>query len=117
GAVATSPAATASDNCPGVGTPACSPASGLFFPKGTTTVTCTVTDSSSNTASCTFTVTVNDTQPPSITCPANITKANDPGQCGAVATFAPTVTDNCPGAGTACLPPSGPFFTTRNKTG
>src|SRR6185369_14904141 len=110
GAVVTYPAPTASDNCPGVGT-VCSPASGSFFPKGTTTVTCTATDSSGNTASCTFTVTVNDTQPPVITCPANKTgktvTINDP--C-VVVTFTITATDNCPGVTTVCTPASGSCF-------
>src|ERR1041384_2670620 len=48
---------TASDNCPGL-TVVCTPASGSIFPVGTTTVTCTATDASSNTATCSFTVTV-----------------------------------------------------------
>ena len=48
---------TASDNCPGV-TVACVPPSGSTFPAGTTTVTCTATDTSGNTVSCSFTVTV-----------------------------------------------------------
>src|SRR4030095_4604501 len=48
---------TATDNCPGV-TVVCNPPSGSCFPVGTTTVTCTATDASSNTATCSFTVTV-----------------------------------------------------------
>jgi len=48
---------TASDNCPGV-TVVCNPPSGSCFPLGTTTVTCTATDASGNTATCSFTVTV-----------------------------------------------------------
>src|SRR5262249_20205341 len=102
---------TATDNCPGVGTPVCTPASGTAFPKGVTTVTCTVSDAATppNTASCSFTVTVNDTQPPAMTCPANITKSTDPNLCTAVTTYTtPTATDNCPGVGTVtCLPASG----------
>lgn len=47
----------ASDNCPGV-TVACSPPSGSTFPVGTSTVTCTATDASNNTAMCTFPVNV-----------------------------------------------------------
>ncbi len=47
------PAAT--DNCPGV-TVVCVPPSGSVFPPGTTTVTCTATDTSGNTATCTFSV-------------------------------------------------------------
>jgi hypothetical protein len=109
GAVVNYPAPGATDNCPGV-TTACVPASGTFFNKGTTNVSCTATDASMNTATCGFTVTVNDTQPPSITCPANIVVGNDLNQCGAVVTFAPTASDNCPGVTTACVPASGSFF-------
>ncbi len=53
----TTPVAT--DNCPGA-TVDCMPASGSAFPLGTTTVTCTATDGSGNTASCSFTVTTFD---------------------------------------------------------
>jgi VCBS repeat-containing protein len=45
------------DNC-GVAGTTCTPASGSLFPFGTTVVSCTVTDNSGNTASCSFTVTV-----------------------------------------------------------
>jgi hypothetical protein len=118
GAVVNYPAPTVSDNCPGVGAPVCSPASGSFFPVGTTTVTCTVADLVGNTATCTFTITVNDTQPPTITCPANITAVTDQTVCPApgstvcqVVTFPPPVaTDNCPGVTVACVPPSGTCF-------
>ncbi len=105
GAVVTYPAPTPNGSC---GTVNCSPASGSFFPVGTTTVTCT----SSAGPTCPFTVTIQDTQPPSITCPGNITRSNDPNQCGAVVTYPPpTITDNCPGMFTAtCVPPSGSFF-------
>jgi len=109
GAVVTYPAATASDNCPGL-TVAAVPASGSFFPVGITTVTQTATDGSGNTATCSFTVTVNDTQPPSITCPANITQSNDPNQCGAVVTYPAVASDNCPGVTVQAVPPSGSFF-------
>src|SRR5262249_42370593 len=99
-------------NCPGVGTPVCNPPSGGAFPKGVTTVTCTVSDSATppNTASCSFTVTVNDTQAPTITCPANITKSTDPNLCSALTTFTVTATDNCPGVTVVSLPPSGSVF-------
>src|SRR5205823_2679508 len=76
---------TASDNCSGSTT--CSPASGATFQKGTTTVTCTATDTSANTAACSFTVTIADTQQPTITCPANITKNTDAGVCTATASY------------------------------
>ena len=111
-AVVTYATPTGSDSCPGTVTVVCAPGSGSAFPKGTTTVTCTATDASSNQASCAFTVTVNDTQAPSITCPANVTQSTDPNQCSAVVNYAaPTVSDNCPGVGTpSCTPASGSTF-------
>jgi HYR domain len=53
------PAPVASDNCPGV-TVVCNPLAGSCFPVGVTTVTCTATDTSGNTANCPFTVTTFD---------------------------------------------------------
>ncbi len=55
-------AATTSDNCPVVGQIpyTCSPPSGSQFPLGTTDVTCTATDASNNSATCSFTVTLWD---------------------------------------------------------
>src|SRR5205085_5161777 len=57
GAVVNYPPPTASDNCPGV-TAACVPPSGSTFPVGSSSVTCTATDTSANTATCSFTVTM-----------------------------------------------------------
>ncbi|HJQ22880.1 MAG TPA: HYR domain-containing protein [Blastocatellia bacterium] len=112
GAVVNYPAPTASDNCAGLGAITCTPASGSFYSVGTTSVTCTVRDAANNPASCTFTVTVNDTQAPTITCPADITQSTDTGNCSAVVNYAaPTVSDNCPGVGAAtCTPASGSVF-------
>ena len=102
--------ATATDNCPGVGTPTCSPASGSSFPAGTTTVTCTATDASGNQGSCSFTVTVADNQNPVVTCPADKTLTAG-ANCMASTTYAATATDNCPGVGApSCSPPSGSSF-------
>ncbi|MBK6425846.1 MAG: HYR domain-containing protein [Blastocatellia bacterium] len=104
GAVVNYPAPTAT---PGCGTVTCTPASGSTFPIGTTTVNCSTTAG----PSCSFTVTVNDTQPPTITCPANITVGNATGQCSAVVNYTtPAATDNCPGATAACVPASGSTF-------
>lgn len=105
GAVVTYPAPTPSGTC---GVINCSPASGSFFPVGTTTVTCTPASGTG----CTFTVTVQDTQAPNITCPANVTVQNSPGQNGAVVNYpAPVVTDNCPAPpAPVCAPASGSFF-------
>ena len=71
--------------------------SGTTFNVGVTTVTYTVEDAAGNTASCNFTVTINDNENPTITCPANVTQAADPGVCNAVVNgIAPTATnDNC----------------------
>jgi hypothetical protein len=63
---------------------------------------------------CSFTVTVNDTQPPEITCPGDITVVTDQNACPApacqVANFTATATDNCPGVTVVCNPPSGSCF-------
>ncbi len=68
------------------------PASGSFFPVGTTVVTISTTGG----PSCTFNVTVNDVTPPVITCPQNIVVSNDPGICAATVNYAlPGVSDNC----------------------
>src|SRR5262249_32787033 len=60
-------------------------------------------------STCTFTVTVNDTQPPSIVCPPNISAVvpNPGATCTPVTYCPPTVSDNCPGVTFACVPPSG----------
>ncbi|MFL6215341.1 MAG: HYR domain-containing protein [Blastocatellia bacterium] len=61
---------------------------------------------------CSFTVTVNDTQAPTITCPANVTAITPVvGGTGVVVTYPPpTASDNCPGVTTQCTPPSGSVF-------
>jgi Concanavalin A-like lectin/glucanases superfamily/HYR domain len=108
GAVVTYPAPTFSSGC---GNVLCSPASGLFFPVGTTTVTCSTTAG----PNCTFTVKVNDTQPPVITCPANQTAVTNQSACPSpacqVVNFpAPTASDNCPGVVVVCNPAAGSCF-------
>ena len=104
GAVVTYAPPTSTGEC---GTVSCSPASGSFFPVGTTTATCTTTAG----PSCSFTITVNDTQPPSITCPANVTTVGAvtcPPTNNTIVNFAnPVASDNCPGVTTICTPPSG----------
>lgn len=92
---------TTSGNC---GAVISSPPSGSFFPKGITTVTCT-TASGTN---CSFTVTVNDTIPPTITCPASIVTNVSLVETSAVVNYAaPTVFDNCGVVSTNSSPPSG----------
>lgn len=75
-----------------------SPVSGSTFPKGTTTVTVTATDTSGNTATKTFAVIVNDGEPPMLTVPPNVTTGTDAGK--ATATVDPgsaSASDNCTG--------------------
>ena len=104
-------APTATDNCPGV-TVVCNPPSGSTFPKGHTTVTCTATDASGNTAQCVFDVAVKDTENPTITCPGNIAVNASLGECAQVVNYVlPIASDNCPGGPVvACNPPSGTSF-------
>lgn len=73
------------------GTVTCDHPSGSFFGVGTTSVTCT----SSAGPSCNFNVTVNDTENPTITCPADITVNAPSGSCSAVVNFIVTGSDNC----------------------
>jgi len=98
-----------SDNCLGVSL-SCTPSSGSTFPVGVTNVKCIATDASGNKDSCTFTITVNDTQKPSVSCPANFSLAASPGQCEALVTYNATASDNCPGVSLSCIPPSGILF-------
>jgi len=58
--------ATATDNC-SVSNVGCVPGSGTF-PLGTTAVSCTATDGSNNTSSCSSSVQVVDTTPPVVAC-------------------------------------------------
>lgn len=57
---------TATDNVDPDPIVICDPPSGSTFPLATTTVTCTATDASDNSSTCTFTVTVVDTTPPQV---------------------------------------------------
>jgi uncharacterized repeat protein (TIGR01451 family) len=80
------------------------------FRGGVTTITWTATSHNASgdetgSASCTQTITVNnageDTTAPVITCPANITRSNDSGQCSAAINVGTaTATDNCDGSPT-----------------
>src|SRR4051794_11995148 len=92
GAVVNYNAPTTTGTC---STVTCSPASGSFYPLGTTLVTCTASTTPAVKAS--LTITVNDTQPPHVTAPANQAANNDPGKASAtVALPDPTATDNAP---------------------
>ena len=104
GAVVSYPAPQTTGTC---GTVTASPASGAFYPVGTTVVTASA--SGAPQPSCQFSITVNDTQPPSITAPANLTLSS--ATVPAVVNFpAPIVSDNCPNTNLSVLPPSGSAF-------
>jgi len=81
---------TAIDACGNTLTVTGSPAPGSVSPKGTTTVTLSAPDGTR----CSFNITVNDTQPPAITCPANIAIGCAVDLLVPVS-FAATATDNC----------------------
>jgi hypothetical protein len=102
-------ATTASDNC-GAVTISYSPAPGSVFPKGTTPVTATATDSAGNSATTSFTVTVLDNEAPAIAGIANITVTTAPGRCDAPVNFATTATDNCPGVAISYSAAPGSIF-------
>ena len=90
---------TFSDNCPGaILTQNSGFASGASFPVGVTTNLFRVTDLAGNTTTCSFLVTVNDTENPTIACPANIASGTDSGFCSASVTYLVTINDNCPGS-------------------
>ncbi len=74
-------------------TPTCAPPAGEVVPLDTTQVTCSVTDSAGAKVSKSFNVTVEDTTPPTLLVPADITvTTSDPG--GRVVTFAdPSASD------------------------
>ncbi|NOT50058.1 MAG: HYR domain-containing protein [Chitinophagaceae bacterium] len=69
--------------------------SGSFFNIGTTTVSITATNAC-GTANCSFDVTVNDTQNPTITCPAPVTVQCE-GDVPPPNPASATAADNCPG--------------------
>jgi len=94
--------ATATDNCDNtptiVGTRSDSQPLNAPYPKGSTTITWRATDDANNQSSCTQVITVNDTQPPTISCPASFT-LEPTCPAGAVGTYTtPVGADNCPGA-------------------
>ena len=71
--------------------------SGDTFDLGTTVVTYTVVDAGGNSVHQSFNVTITDQELPTFTAaPASISTGNDPGDCGALITWAPAVVnDNC----------------------
>lgn len=102
--------ASANDSVDGSVAVTCTPASGATFALGLTTVNCSATDSRANTGSGSFTVTVQDTTPPALTLPGNIT-TEATSASGAARTFSASANDIVDGARTVtCVPPSGSTF-------
>jgi hypothetical protein len=100
---------TATDDIDGTDPVTCDAASGATFPLGVTTVHCTATDQAGNAGSATFTITVQDTTPPTINCPSNMTVFQNSAY-GAIVTFAPTASDTVSAITTSCTPASGSNF-------
>jgi hypothetical protein len=77
------------------------PASGSFFPEGTTTISWVAIDDAGKVSeTCTFTVTVNDDEAPVIAdCPADIVANSTLNECDQDITWEPPfdIYDNCPG--------------------
>jgi hypothetical protein len=102
---------TATDQIEGTRPVTCVPASGSVFPVGSTTVTCTASDSSGNTGRTSFHVVV--TPPP---CTPALNPGVDQtvvGSCssGPVAFTAPTLAaSSCPGTTVACTPIPGDSY-------
>ena len=65
-----------------------------IYPLGSTVVTFTATDDSGNAASCTTTVTVEDTTPPVLTCPADVSVEQATAD-GTIVPLTATATDIC----------------------
>ncbi len=106
------PSPMATDACGDGGvTIVCEPPSGSAFQPGTTTVTCTATDSSGNSSECSFEVVVVDEAPPAIVCLEDVLVDCDSVDGATVDYPAPVVVGECDGDVTiACDPPSGSFF-------
>ncbi|HIG06364.1 MAG TPA: HYR domain-containing protein [Planctomycetes bacterium] len=87
---------TASDNCQTIGL-ASDVANGSFLPVGSHNISYSVSDSSGNEVISSFAITISDTEAPQIiSFPTDMSIETDPGQCGAVVTWAePLVSDNC----------------------
>jgi PKD repeat protein len=99
--------ATAADNCSGVTVTNDAPAT---FAKGTTTVTWTATDASGNQATATQTVTVRDTERPVLAALPNLRVSAPAAACGAMVSFVPSASDNCPGTTVVASPAAGSTF-------
>lgn len=97
---------TASDNADPSPSISCDHPSGSTFPLGTTAVHCTATDNSGNSAQASFSVTVQDTTPPTLSLPADMTVP-----VGTTVTFSASAHDLVDGSvAVNCSPSSGSAF-------
>ena len=99
--------AVATDNCMAGLAVTQTPAPGTTIGVGTTVVTLTATDGSSNASSCNFSVVVSDNTNPTITCPGDQTESVN-ASCQLVLpdyTSLATVTDNCDASPTVTQSP------------
>jgi hypothetical protein len=79
------------------------------FPSGTTTVTCTATNSPGM-ASCSFKVSVVDDAAPVLTGCADVLAVAPTGSAGTTVILAVSASDNCDGAVPVTCAPAGPYF-------
>jgi hypothetical protein len=93
----------------------CLPASGSTFPMGESTVQCTATDSTGNTASAGFLVTVVDTEAPSLSLPGDVS-VEAYSDDGARVSFKAAASDTAGSASVDCSPASGSLFAVGSTT-
>ena len=94
----------------------CTPASGVIFPLGTTSINCTVTDASGNDVNGSFNVVVVDTIAPVLTVPEPITVEAE-SMAGTAVTYIVTATDSVdPNPSISCTPSSGATFSLGTTT-
>ena len=102
--------ASASDSVDGPTSVVCTPSSGSTFSLGTTIVSCESEDNAGNKASGTFSILVQDTTPPELILPSEITEEAT-GPAGAPVNFVATATDLVDGdVPVYCTPSSGSTF-------
>jgi HYR domain len=111
GAIVAYSVSATDDNSGAPPTVSCDHPSGSTFPLGQTTVTCTASDAAGNTSAAqSFPVTVQDTTPPSLELPGNITAEAD-SAAGKVITYSAGATDAVSGSlPVTCTPASGSTF-------
>jgi hypothetical protein len=110
GGAAATFSASANDLVDGPLAVSCDANSGDTFPLGSTTVTCSVSDAAGNMASGSFVIIVEDTTPPTLTVPSDIT-AEATGPSGAAVSYSRSASDIVDGSvAVDCSPVSGSTF-------